>query len=85
MAPGWKPGRGSNVPRGFKSHLLCFGKAPNEKKAGIPMDPFVSTILKQGLVFAACAGAVVFLAYCGVKFQKLQYCLQNNIYPSGLE
>ena len=49
------------------------------------MDPFVSTILKQGLVFAACAGAVVFLAYCGVKFQKLQYCLQNNIYPSGLE
>lgn len=49
------------------------------------MDPFVSTIIKQGLIFGLLAGALVFGIVFVTKMAALQNAMLNNIYPGGLE
>jgi hypothetical protein len=49
------------------------------------VDPFVSTIIKQGLVAGALAGLVVFGIFFFVKMAALQNAMLNNIYPPGLD
>jgi hypothetical protein len=48
------------------------------------MDPFVSTIIKQGLVLGAAVGLVAFGIFFAVKLAALQNAMLNNLYPPGL-
>lgn len=48
------------------------------------MDPFVSTIIKQGLILGAAVGVVAFGIFFLVKMAALQNAMLNNIYPPGL-
>jgi hypothetical protein len=49
------------------------------------VDPFVSTIVKQGLLLGAVAGLVVFGIYFFVQMAALQNAMLNNIIPPGLD
>jgi hypothetical protein len=49
------------------------------------VDPFVSTIIKQGIFWGAVVGVVVFGIFFLVKMAALQNAMLNNIYPPGLE
>jgi hypothetical protein len=48
------------------------------------VDPFVSTIIKQGLVLGAFVGVVAFGIFFFVKMAALQNAMLNNVYPPGL-
>jgi len=48
------------------------------------MDPFVATIVKQGLVLGLGAGAVVFLVFCMIKMADLKYAMTLPSVPAGL-
>ena len=45
------------------------------------VDPFVSTIVKQGLAWGALMGLVVAGLYIYVQYGKLQHALTLNIIP----
>ncbi len=47
------------------------------------MDPFVSTIIKQAIVFGLIGGAIIFIAVFAVKMDGLHQAKLNNIYPPG--
>jgi len=51
----------------------------------ISMDPFVSTIAKQALVWGLAAGAVVTIVYFTIQHGKLQYALSLNITPPQVQ
>lgn len=48
------------------------------------MDPFVSTVIKQGLVIAGGAGMLAFAIYVTVKMMSLQHALTLNLVPAPL-
>lgn len=48
------------------------------------MDPFVTTILKQGALIAAGVAIVVFGAYCLIAMANLRHALTLNMLPSQL-
>lgn len=45
------------------------------------MDPYVSTIIKQGMVLGAFIGLVVAGAYIYLGYSRLQYALTLNMTP----
>ena len=49
------------------------------------MDPFISTILKQGMVLGAVAFLLVAGAYIFVQYSRLQYAMSLNIAPPPLQ
>lgn len=49
-----------------------------------PVDPFTSTIIKQGTVLAVGTGLLVFGIFVLIRMASLQRAMLNNIYPSTL-
>jgi hypothetical protein len=48
------------------------------------VDPFVSTIIKQGLVVAAVAGAVAFAVFFMARMASLQHAMTLSLIPPTL-
>jgi len=48
------------------------------------MDPFVSTIIKQGMVLGAVAFLLVAGVYILVQYSRLQYAMSLNMVPPSL-
>ncbi len=48
------------------------------------MDPFVSTIIKQGILLGLGVGLAAFATFYVVKMAALQNAMLNKIYPPGL-
>ena len=48
------------------------------------MDPYVSTLLKQGAALGLAVGAAVALVYFAMQYSKLQYALSLNMLPGQL-
>lgn len=49
------------------------------------MDPFVSTIVKQGIALGAVAFLLVAGVYIFVQYSKLQYAMSLNMTPPPLQ
>ena len=49
------------------------------------MDPFVSTLAKQAMVWGLTASVVVALAYFAIQYPKLQYALTLNMTPPQVQ
>jgi hypothetical protein len=49
------------------------------------MDPFVSTITKQGMVLGAVAFLLVAGAYILLQYSRLQYAMSLNMTPPPLQ
>jgi hypothetical protein len=48
------------------------------------MDPFVATIVKQGLVVGLGIGALAFLVFFMIKMSSLQHAMTLNMVPASL-
>lgn len=59
------------------------GRGIQQEEVG-NVDPFVSTIIKQGLVAGAIVGLLVAGVYIFVQYSKLQHALTLNMAPPQL-
>ena len=49
------------------------------------MDPFVATIVKQGVVVGLGVGALAFMVFYMIKMMSLQHALTLNLVPPPLQ
>lgn len=49
------------------------------------MNPFVATIVKQGVVVGVGVGALAFMAFYMIKMMSLQHALTLNLVPPPLQ